>query len=503
MIPPELEAKIVRLHHAEKWRVGTLARQLGVHHNTVRRVLAQAGLPAGRPSLRPSMVDPFVPFIIETLKAYPKLRASRLYEMVKARGYPGRPDHFRHIVARYRPRPPAEAYLRLRTLPGEQAQVDWGHFGKLDIGRARRPLMAFVMVLSWSRQIFVRFFLNQAMSNFLRGHVEAFSAFEGVPRVLLYDNLKSAVLERYADAIRFNPTLLSFAAHYRYEPRPVAIARGNEKGRVERAIQYIRHAFFAARTFADIDDLNAQARAWANGPSAERICPEDRSLTVGQAFAAEKDKLLALPDVPFDADERVEVRSGRTPYIRFDLNDYSVPHTCVKKTLTVVATEQQVRILDESEVVATHPRSFDKGQQIEKPEHIAELTAEKRAARRHRGMDRLHHAVPQSRDLLAAIAERGGNLGGSTTGLLRMLDTYGAVELEAAIAEVVERQVLHLSAVHQVLDRRRHQRGAPPPVRVTLPDDPRVKNIAVRPHDLSTYDAFTEERTDDNGHTPR
>src|SRR5207247_4174256 len=137
-------------------------------------VLAQAGLHAGRVSVRPSMVDSYVPFIEETLKKHPRLRASRLFVMVKERGYPGKPDHFRTIVARYRPRPPVEAYLRLRTLPGAQAQVDWGHFGKIRIGLAVRVLFAFVMVLSWCRQIFLRFYLSAAMPSFLRGHVEAF-----------------------------------------------------------------------------------------------------------------------------------------------------------------------------------------------------------------------------------------------------------------------------------------------------------------------------------------
>ena len=163
----------------------------------------------------------------------------------------------------------------------EQAQVDWGHFGQLEIGRARRPLMAFVMVLSHSRQIFLRFYLDARMENFLRGHVDAFDALGGVPRVLLYDNLKSAVLERRGEAIRFHPTLLEFAGHYRFEPRPVAVARGNEKGRVERAIRYVRDAFFAARSFTDMDDLNAQAAAWCNGIAADRRCPARRSARSG------------------------------------------------------------------------------------------------------------------------------------------------------------------------------------------------------------------------------
>src|SRR3990172_442380 len=167
--------------------------------------------------------------------------------MLRERGYPGGPDHFRHLVALQRPRPPAESFLRLRTLPGEQAQVDWGAFGRVAIGRAERRLSALVMVLSWSRALFLRFFLHPPMASFWRGHVEAFEHFGGAVRVVLYDNLRSAVLERVGDAIRFHPELLALATHYGYEPRPVAIARGNEKGRVERAIQYVRTAFFAAR----------------------------------------------------------------------------------------------------------------------------------------------------------------------------------------------------------------------------------------------------------------
>ena len=212
----------------------------------VQRVLSQAGLPRVGPPPRPSKIDAYLPFIRQTLESYPTLTASRLYVMACGRGYRGNPDHFRHLIACHRPRPKAEAYLRLRCLPGEKGQVDWGHFGHLEIGRARRPLMAFVMVLSYSRQIFLRFFLDARMENFLRGHVAAFEAWQGVPRVLLYDNLKSAVSERRGDAIRFHPTLLSLAGHYRYEPRPVAVARGNEKGRVERAIRHVRDSFFAA-----------------------------------------------------------------------------------------------------------------------------------------------------------------------------------------------------------------------------------------------------------------
>src|SRR6186713_3340898 len=343
MISRELETEILRLYHAESWPVGTLARQLKVHRDTVRRVLGQAGIPAAHQYTRRSMAEPYEPFIQETLERYPTLRASRLYQMVRERGYPGAPDHFRAIVARLRPRPSAAGYLRLRTLQGEQGQVDWAHFGKLAIGRALRPLMAFVMVLSYSRHLFLRFYLNAGMSSFLDAHVQAFTFFNAVPRTLLYDNLRSAVLERVHlehlhDAIRFHPSLLELSAWYRFQPRPVAVARGNEKGRVERAIRFVRERFFAARGFSDLADLNAQALTWCNTEAAERLCPEDHSRTVRACFEAEQSRLRALPAEPFPAQERLIVRAPKTPYIRFDLNDYSIPHTHVRRTLEVLAS---------------------------------------------------------------------------------------------------------------------------------------------------------------------
>ncbi len=502
MIDKALEAKILRYHFVEQWGVNTIARQLGIHHSAVDRVLSQAGLPKAERARRPSIVDPFHPLILETLAHYPTLSAARLLGMAQARGYTGGASQFRAHVAQLRPRRPAEAYLRLKTLPGEQGQVDWGHFGHVEIGRAKRPLMAFVMVLSFSRQLFLRFYLNQRMDNFLRGHVAAFSAFQGVPHVALYDNLRSAVLERRGEAIRFHPTLLDLSAHYRFEPRPVAPARGNEKGRVERAIRYIREAFFAGRTWRDLDDLNAQADAWCSGPSAQRPCPEDPALTVADAFANEQPHLIGLPDNPYPVDERVEVSVGKTPYVRFDLNDYSVPHTHVRRTLQVAASLTQVRLLDGETVIATHLRTFDKGRQIEDPAHLADLVAAKRAARAHRGLDRLAQAVPASQTLLRQAAERGTPLARVTTQLVSLLDAYGAAELTRAVDEALAHEVPHPNAVRQVLERRREQRDQPPPLTLTLPDNDKLNHIVVRPAALAPYDQLytqpTETADDDN-----
>lgn len=496
-IDRKTRAEILRLYCAEKWKVGTIARQLGIHHNTANRVVMRAGVRRDPPARRSSKIDPFMPFIRLTLETWPRLPASRLYQMAVERGYRGSQSHFRAMIAPERPRPVAEAYLRLAALPGEQAQVDWGHFGTVTVGRAKRPLMAFVMVLSHSRQIFLRFYLNSAMNNFLRGHIEAFEAWQGVPRELWYDNLKSVVLERHGDAIRFNPLFLDFAEHYHVLPRPVAIARGNEKGRVERAIRYVRDNFFAARTWRSVDDLNDQAREWCDSVAVERPWPNDHSISVGQAFARERGSLLALPGDRFPADERLEVRIGKTPYARFDLNDYSVPHTHVRRTLTVVATLQEVRILDGMNVVATHPRSFDKAARVENPGHIAALVSCKRRARHLTGQSRLAQAAPNSERLLAETARRGGPMGSTVAALLRLLDSYGAAELQAAIAEALERGVPHPNAVRLSLTRRREQRHQPPPVPVDLPGDPNVRSIAVRHHDLGGYDRLANDPEED------
>ena len=499
MISPQIEAEILRLYHAEKWRVGTIVSQLGLHHGVVERVLAQDGAPLPKRS-RPARLDPYIPLIIATWKQYPKLPASRLYEMCRERGYQGSPHHFRHMVAPYRPRPTAEAYLRLKTLPGEQAQVDWGHFGKLTIGRAARQLLAFVMVLSYSRRIFLRFFLGQQSENFLRGHEAAFNAWGGVVRVVLYDNLKSAVLERRGDAIRFNPLLLEFARHYRFAPRPVAVARGNEKGRVERAISYVRRAFFMARRFRDVDDLNRQAQEWCDGPACQRRWVEDDRLTVAQAFEKERALLLPLPQAPFPTDERRELPVGKTPYVRFDHNDYSVPHELVRQGVVVVASLDTVRIMHRSTVVAEHLRNFDRRRQIEDPAHIERLVEHKRRSREHRGLDRLAAAAPASRKLLTCLAQRGANLGSATARLLQLLEEFGSARLEQAIRETLEKDIPHHHAVQQILERKRRAEGHSPALPVELPDDPRVRDLTVRPHTLESYDALTRDIVDQKEH---
>lgn len=499
-ITKEQEAEVLRLFHAERWLVNTIARQLHIHHSTVKRVLERNGIQPQRLHLRKSMADPYIDLIKSTLQKYPKITGRRIWEMAKARGYKGGYDHFTDIVARYRQRP-VEAYMRLRTLPGEQAQVDWAHFGKFKVGNAERRLLAYVMVLSWSRQIFLRFYPGDSTSNFIAGHVEAFKFFGGAPREILYDNLKSAVLERFGDSIRFNPKLLDLSGHYRFAPKPVAVARGNEKGRVERAIQYVRTSFFAARKWTDLKDLNEQALKWCSEVAAERRCPEDKSKTVAQMFDEEKHCLITLPANHFYARDVVSVKVGKTPYVRYDLNDYSVPPDVVGKAVTVFADLNTVMISNAGSVIAEHPRCYDRGKQIEVEEHFEKLKESKKAAKKHRGVDRLYHAAPSSKELLKATTLRGSSLGFITKNLLQLLELYGPSELELAIQEVLTCGSSEHSAVRQILEQRRRTKGLLPPVQLSLPAHASAHSAHIKPHSLASYDTpwNTKKENEENG----
>jgi len=498
MITAETKAEIRRLFYAEHWPVGTISSALGVHHETVAAAIGVDSFRTTGGTTRGSKMDPYLPFMRDTLGRYPKVCASRIFEMIKDRGYTGRSSsQVRRVVSRLRPPSTTEAYLRLTVLPGEEAQADWGSFGSISIGRGRRPLSGFVMVLSWCRGIDGLFTVDQTLESFLRGHAQAFDYFAGVPRVVLYDNLKSAVLERRGEAIHFHPRLLELCGHYHFAPRPCRPARGNEKGRVERTIRYLRTSFFAARSFRDLDDLNAQFRRWRDEVAHARKVPGDPTLTVAEALERERPRLLPLPAHPFESDT-VRVVSGKTPYVRFDRNMYSIPHDHVRKPLTLVASPSRVRVLSGDRELANHARSYDTQQVIEDPAHIEALVAAKRNAQPLKARDRLRTAVPETDRIFEALAARGESLGHHTVRLLRLLDEYGAEELVAAVRLAIARQAWGAGCVAHILEQRRRARGLPPPVRVDLPDDPRVRDLRVTPHRLEDYDALGKPNDDDN-----
>jgi transposase len=497
MITPEQHAEIRRLHYGEHWKVGTIAAALGVHHDTVRAAIAHDTQGLRRGTCRATMLDPYLPFIRDTLAQYPRLRATRLFEMVKSRGYPGSVVQLRRWVRLIRPAATTSVYRRLTTLAAEEAQVDWGSFGSIRIGRGVRPLSGFVMVLSYSRAIFALFTVDQTLESFLRGHVEAFAAFQGVARTLVYDNLRSAVLERAGTAIRFHPRLLELAGHYHFAPRPCTPGRANEKGKVERQIHYLRQAFFAARTFVDVADLNTQFARWRDEVAHRRVHPEQRDRTVADVLAQERPRLLPLPAHPFATDVMRVVSARKTPYVRFDRNSYSIPHAHRQRPLTLLASPTTVRVLAGSEEIAYHPRSYDTGQVVEDEAHVRGLIEATRQVNPSSARDRLRLAVPIVATLLERLATRGESLRVPVARLLGLLDDYGPQELTAAIERALERDALGAGAIAHILETRRRQRGLKPPMPMALPDHPGVRELDVTPHRLETYDALTRPDPDD------
>ena len=492
MISPEVRAEIRRYFYAEHWKIGTIARELNLHPDTVRNAIETQRLGGGQP-VRPSMVDPYLGFIRETLEQHPRLRATRIYHMIRDRGYSGSVVQLRRAVTRLRPQI-REPFLRLDAFAGEQAQVDWAHFGHVMVGRARRALSCFLMTLSWSRALYLEFFFDQTTENFLRGHVHAFEAWNGQPRVLLYDNLKSAVLERRGGHVLFNPRLVELSAHYHFAPRACQVRAGNQKGRVERAVRYVRDSFWAGRTFTTLAECNRQAWRWRDEVAHQRRWPGEDGRTVAEVFAEEQPRLMPLALHPFGTDRIEAVCSRKAIYVRFDLNDYSIPPDAVGRPLTLVASDTTVRLLDGTAEIARHARTYDRNQQVLDPAHREALLKIKRKAFHGTPGGRLEQAVPESKTLLDLAFAQGESAGNQTGQLLKLLEEYGPAALRRAIVEALERDTPRACSVAWLLRRQpRRQRMV-----LDLSSHPEAQSVDVRPHSLEIYDELARTEADDD-----
>ncbi|HWS97455.1 MAG TPA: IS21 family transposase [Candidatus Methylomirabilis sp.] len=497
MIDPELVAKIRLLFFAEHWKIGTIATQLNLHRDTVRTALETDRFNRPKQDRAARKTDPYLDFIRQTLAQYPRLRSTRILQMIRARGYEGGSSQLRRLVAQLRP-VVQEPFLQLRTFPGQQGQADWAHFGEVHIGQTRRQLSCFVITLSYSRALALNFFFDQRLESLLCAHVDAFAQFQGSPRTILYDNMRSVVLARHENLVRFHPRLLELAAHYHFAPLPCRPARGNEKGRVERVIRYIRESFFAARPFTTLEDFNRKAHLWCEQVAHQRPWPQDDSLTVAQAFSQERPRLLPLPAHPLETDCMVSLHAGKTIYLRFDLNDYSIPPTAVGRALILLASPSTIRILQDGIEIARHRRSWDRHQIIEEPAHRQALLEEKRRALGASPSGRLRQAVPESEALLEEAFRRGESLGPASQQLLQLLDDYGAEQLRQAIRVALDRATPRLSSVAYILQQRRRRQQLRVLRPVHLEHRPDLADLHVQPHDSDTYDELSHNAEEDD-----
>lgn len=481
----DIEAEIRRLFYAEHWRRGTIAAQLGIHSDVVSRVTGNVGMKRGTRRTSPLLLEPFAPFVVETLTQYPSLRATRLLDMIRERGYAGSLRTLRRYVKTVRPKARAVALLRVDTLPGEQSQIDWAHVGEIAVPGGTRKLWVFVAVLAHSRACFAELVFSQDVHSLRRSLVRAASFFGGVTRQWLFDNPKTVVIARRGDLVRFHPELLDIAAQLHVQPRLCTPRQPQQKGRVERLIRYLKDRFFAARRFHSIEHGNAQLLDFIAHVAHQRPHPGFPDRTVADVFDEERPRLLALPDPLPATDLVMPVPFDKTAFFCLDTNQYSAPSAYACRTLTLMASDTEIRLLDGDAEVARHPRCWGRHQRIESPAHRAELLEEKRAARDLKSRDRLRAEIPGAEVLLARWFDAGRNVGSLAARTLQLLDAYGPSITTEAVAEMIARGT-HDPGALAILCEQRRRGPAGPPAAIHFGDHVRERDVI--PHDLGDYD---------------
>jgi transposase len=480
------ENEIRRLHDVEKWKRGTIVAELNVHADVVDRVLDCGASRALLRAPRASLLDAYKAYIDETLKSHPRLRSTRLCDMIRIRGYEGGIALLRRHVADVRPVPRGEVYLRTERLVGEQAQVDWAHVGSLPVLGGTRPLWVFVMVLAYSRAMWAELVFDLTVESLRRSLVRATRFFGGVTRQWLFDNPKTVVLARHGDAVRYHPGLLEISGALRVQPMLCRPRRPTDKGSVERANRFLHDRFFAARAINSIEDGNRQLLAFIRDIADARPHPRFRERSVADVFAEEKPRLLALPDTLPETNLVAPANVDTTAFVRFGTNSYSVPPRYARQTVTLVASDCEVRLLNGGDALARHDRCWGKHQRIEDHAHRRELLEQKRAARVPKTRDRLLANVAGMTALYARWVDVGRHIGLMTARAGKLLDLYGADVLTKAVGDVLARGLHDPGALALRCEQVRRAVGAPMPVALEL--GAHVHDCDVTPHDLSHYD---------------
>ena len=315
--------QIKDLHGQQGLNAAQIARELALDPRTVSYWLAQEHFRPRQPSQRASKLDPFKADIIRILERYP-YSAAQVFQRLREQGFEGGYSIVKAYVHTIRPKR-QPAFLKLAFAPGECAQVDWGSFGSVPVGQTSRRLSFFVMVLCYSRMMYVECTVSQTMEHFLACHQHAFALFGGVPQTVMVDNLKSAVLKRaLGEAPVFNPKYAAFAEHNGFRIVPCNVGKGNEKGRVENGVGYVKKNFLAGLDIADFSMLAPAAKHWLDTVANVRMHGETRKPPL-ELWHSEKPHLSPLPTHPFDIATVAQVRASRQFRITLDTNHYSVP----------------------------------------------------------------------------------------------------------------------------------------------------------------------------------
>ena len=491
-----LWAEIRRLHEIERLSKAAIARRLSCCHTTVTKALAMEEPPShAAKNTRPSKLAPYKQQIDEWIERYPHLSAVRVMEEISKGedGYQGRITLVKDYLRTIRPAR-GRVYREVFYEPGEAFQVDWGSCGRLQIGDTSRKVSVLVAVLCYSRLCYIEFSLSERKAEFFRCLVNALTFFGGSPRKIIFDNLKTAVLSGSGRSATLHPEFLELCGHYYLEPIACAARDPESKGTVEAKVRYVKQNALAGRDheLTCWDDYQKLAIYWRDEVANVRIHDTLRQRPVDR-FQEEQRQLRALPRAPFSTDEVTSAVVNSHARIRFDSNRYSVPPELARKTVTVRADNQHVRVIYQGQEVACHRRCFERRQLIRKDEHLLQARTMKQRQKKDSIEEAFAAIGPAAQTFHLKLLQQPVKPLTHLRRLLKLADLYGRDELLPAIEQAIQYETYDASYVEAILHQRRRQRELPSPTEV-LPRCPEwIEETDYEPIDPASYDRFLED----------
>lgn len=485
MIDYESFARIKHLHEQKGLEPTQIARELSMDLRTVTHWLAEKQFRARNSSARrPSKLDPFKDSILRMLESHP-YTARQVLQRIQEEGFSGKYSIVKRYVHKVRPtRKPA--YLTLAFAPGECAQVDWGSYGSIRVGETSRRLSFFVMVLCYSRQMYVEFTVSQTMEHFLAGHANAFAAFGGVPARIMVDNLKSAVLQRpLGQAPVFNPRYIDFARRYGFKITACGVRKANEKGRVENAVGYVKKNFLAGIELPDFTALAPAAKLWLDTVANVRIHGETKKQPA-LMLVEERPHLLSLPANLYDIGSVAQARASSQFRVALDGNRYSVPARYAGARLTMKIYPDRLCLYHEANLIARHARSYERNRDFEDPDHPKELIVQRKKANDQKLFFRFLALSPRAIDYFRELDTRHLNAGHHVRKIVALADIHGADAVTSAMDDAMKLHVVGADYIANILECRARKLPEPGPLHLTRRSN--LLDLKIQGPDLSVYD---------------
>ena len=489
MIDYETYCKIRDCHGRQRLTIAQTARVLGLHAQTVAKWVHRAQYRARQALPRSSRLDPFKARIVRLLESHP-YSAQQIYQRLREEGFDGGFTIVKDYVRKVRP-PRREAFLKLSFAAGECAQLDWGEYGSIGVGSTRRRLSFFVMVLCYSRLMYVEFTVAQTMEHFLAAHEHAFAAFQGCPTRLMIDNLKSAVLSRVVgEAPVFNARYLDFSRHWGFDISPCNVAKGNEKGRVENGVGYVKKNFLNGLNLLDFSAVNPAAQVWLATIANVRLHGETHQRPV-DLFREEQPCLRPLNPLPYDIGRINSQRASKQFRIALDSNRYSVPAEFASQRVNVKAYPDRVCIYHQDKLIARHVRSYDRRQDIEDPDHPKALLAQRRTAREQRLLMQFLSLSRHAQVYHEGLAQRRVNPRHHLRKIVALSEIYGVDAVDRALQDGIAFAAYSCEYIANILEMRAREPSAPGALHLTHRQD--LLDLEIAAPDFSPYEINDDE----------